>query len=648
MQFDQIIYLWLLAPALALLAAFFWWTWREKRRLIGQFISARLIPVLTLGVSPERQKARMILMLGVMGLLLLALARPQWGFSLEEAHSRGLDIIVAIDTSRSMLATDVLPNRLRRAQLAAIDLKRLAKSDRLGLVAFAGSAFLQCPLTLDDEAFRQSVEALDVNIIPQGGTALAEAIQTARSAFKEGNDNHKVLVLFTDGEDHDGHAVEAAKEAGKEGMHIFTIGVGTPNGDVLRTTDASGRSEFIKGPDGNAIRSQLDEKLLEEIAQATPGGFYRQLAGANTMNVLYDYRLAPLPKSDIASQKIKRPHERYQWLLGFGIVILLLEMLVPERKDTKRNPSTTRAARVAVLIFCMALPAAALAGPTKALKDYDAGKYEASQLEYERALNKKKTEDPRLHFNAGAAAFKGRDYEAAAQHLNSSLIAQDVPLQQRSYYNLGNTRYRLGEQAAEPDKKKSLWEQASKSFESAIKLDPRDDDAKFNLEFVKQKLEELKQQQQQQQKNDPKDDKKDDKKDQQEQKDPNQKDQKDQSKQGDSSKDPKNDEQKKDGSDPEKHDQQKKDEEKKKQEEQKSADQKKKENEEKQAQQGSEEQPRDEGQDEKDGAPQSARAMKMTPQQALQFLDMLKSEEKNLPFRPILRTNKQQRIFKDW
>src|SRR6058998_1526337 len=134
-----------------------------------------------------------------------------------------------------MLATDVAPDRLRRAQLAALDLKRLAKSDRLGLVAFAGSAFLQCPLTLDDEAFRQSVEALDVNIIPQGGTALAEAIYAAKGAFKAGNDNHKVLVLFTDGEDHDGHALEAAKAAGKDGLRIFTVGVGTASGELLRT-----------------------------------------------------------------------------------------------------------------------------------------------------------------------------------------------------------------------------------------------------------------------------------------------------------------------------------------------------------------------------------------------------------------------------
>ena len=642
MHFDQPLYLWLLAPALAVLSAFLWWAWREKRRLIGQFISARLLPSLTLGVSAERQKARMVLLIVALGLLLLALSRPQIGFSLEEARSRGLDIVVAIDTSRSMLATDVAPTRLRRAQLLAQDLKRLAKSDRLGVVAFAGSAFLQCPLTLDDEAFRQSVESLDVNIIPQGGTALAEAIQTARSAFKEGNDNHKVLVIFTDGEDHDGQAIETAKEAAKEGMRIFTIGVGTPKGDVLRTVDAQGRTEFIKGPDGNAVRSQLNEDLLQEIAQAT-GGFYLQLAGANTMNVLYDSGLAPLPKSDIASQKIKRPHERYQGLLALAIMVLLAEMLIPERKEVKRANAGAVVAKAAGFALLWLLPAVASAGPTKALKQYDAGKYEASQLEYERSLNRKKAEDPRLHFNAGAAAFQSRDYEAAAQHLNSVLVAQDVPLQQRAYYNLGNTEYRLGEDAQEPDKKKSRWEQAAKSYESALKLDPKDPDAKFNLEFVKQKLEQLKQQQQQQ-KDDKKDDKKDEKKDQQEQKDP--------SKQGDQGKDQKNDEQKKD---PQQQDQQNSEEQKKeqqkKEEEKKAADQKKKEAQDKpdpQDKQPSEDQAREQAGNEKDGAPQSAKAMKMTPQQAMQFLDMLKSEEKNLPFRPVLRTNRQQRVFKDW
>src|SRR5262245_38732679 len=167
MRFEYPHLLWLLLLLVPAVTAFFWWSWRVKRQLVAQFVAARLLADLTVGVSKARQKARIALIVMGVGLLVVVLARPQLGFSWEEARSRGLDIVVAIDTSRSMLAADVLPSRLRRAQLAALDLKRLAKSDRLGLVAFAGSAFLQCPLTLDDEPFRQSVESLDVNLIPR-------------------------------------------------------------------------------------------------------------------------------------------------------------------------------------------------------------------------------------------------------------------------------------------------------------------------------------------------------------------------------------------------------------------------------------------------------------------------------------------------
>ena len=174
--------LWLLLAIPPALLAFFWWSSRTRQRLLTQFIQARLLPGLTVGISATRQRIRVGCLVLAVVCLILALARPQWGFDWEEMKQRGLDIIVAIDTSKSMLAEDIEPNRLARAKLAALELMQRARSDRLGLVAFAGSAFLQCPLTIDDAAFRQSVEALDVNIIPQGGTAIAEAIETALTA----------------------------------------------------------------------------------------------------------------------------------------------------------------------------------------------------------------------------------------------------------------------------------------------------------------------------------------------------------------------------------------------------------------------------------------------------------------------------------
>src|SRR5438309_2438326 len=268
MRFAHPQILWLLAVFPPLMLAFFWWSWRKRQELVTQFIQARLLPALTVGISPARLKFRLACLVLAVICLILSLARPQWGFDWEPAKQRGLDIIVAIDTSKSMLAEDIAPNRLARAKLAALDLMEQAKSDRLGLIAFAGSAFLQCPLTVDDTAFRQSVESLDVNIIPQGGTALAEAIGTAMAAFKEG-DSFKALVLLTDGEDHDSGALEAAKKAAEAGLQIFTVGIGTAEGELLRIKNANGRTDYVRDEDGNVVKSHLNEELLKDIAKET-------------------------------------------------------------------------------------------------------------------------------------------------------------------------------------------------------------------------------------------------------------------------------------------------------------------------------------------------------------------------------------------
>ena len=335
MSFANPHMLWLLLAIPPALLAFFWWSARARQRLLTQFIQARLLPTLTVGISATRQKIRVGCLVVAVACLILALARPQWGFDWEEIKQRGLDIVVAIDTSKSMLAEDIAPNRLSRAKLAALDLMQRAKSDRLGLVAFAGSAFLQCPLTIDDAAFRQSVEALDVNTIPQGGTALAEAIQTALTAYKEG-DNYKILVLLTDGEDHDSGALEAAEKAAQEGLRIFTIGIGTAEGELLRIKGAQGDSDYVRDEQGNVVKSHLNEGLLQQIAGATEGGFYLPLRGAKAIDTLYDQGLAKLPKSQHQEKFVRRYHERYHWPLAAAIVLLLVELLFPERKREPR------------------------------------------------------------------------------------------------------------------------------------------------------------------------------------------------------------------------------------------------------------------------------------------------------------------------
>jgi Ca-activated chloride channel family protein len=498
MQFANPNMLWLLLIFPPALIAFSWWAFRKRQTLMAQFIQARLLPNLLSGISLTRQKLRFgCLVLAVAGII-AALARPQWGFIWEEVTVRGVDIVVAIDTSKSMLAEDIAPNRLTRAKLAALDLMQQAKSDRLGLVAFAGSAFLECPLTIDDIAFRQSVESLDVNSISQGGTAIAEAIETAQNAFKEG-DNHRVLVLMTDGEDQDSGALEAAQKAAQAGLRIYAIGIGTAEGELLRVKDPQGHPDYIRDEQGNVVKSHLNEPLLQQIASASAGGGYLPLRGAKTMDTLYEQGLSKLPKSE-HQQRVKRFEERFQWPLGFAIFLLVIEILLPERKR-ESNPRVTfdRVSKpslqsAAVLFVMLALAVSGWASPASALREYKAGKYDEALKEYGQLLQRK-SDDPRLHFNAGAAAYRNQQFEEATKQFNEAVASPDLKLQELAYYNRGNAQYWLGDKNPDPAKRTDAWEKSLKDYELSLKLNPQDADARFNLNFVKQRLEELKQQQ---------------------------------------------------------------------------------------------------------------------------------------------------------
>lgn len=495
MRFAHPHLLWAILVLVPALAVFLWRAWRRKQWLISQFVQSRLLSQLTVGVSAIRQKIRLVLLVTAAALLVLVLARPQWGFSYEEARQRGLDIIVAIDTSNSMLAGDVPPNRLERARLAVLDLLNLARTDRLGLVAFAGTAFLQCPLTTDDQAFRQSLAALNSNIIPQGGTALAEAIRAAQEGFEEENDNYKVLILFTDGEDHDGKAVDQARYADRRGMRIFTVGVGTASGELIRAPGSSG-TEFLKDASGQVVKSRLNEELLREVAQAA-NGFYLLLSGASTMEVLYERGLEPLPKSEFATRQVKRWHERYQWFLGLVIVLLLVEMFVPERKRMPRKSQSATELSQATwsqtvgLTLALLLPAAVQsATPKKALEHYRDGDFESALVQYEKLLEET-PHDARLHFNAGSAAFQAGNLVTAEQHFKSSLLTEDVSLQAKAYYNLGNTAFRLAAKASDPQDRLAAWAVAAAHYQSALKLDEKHENTRFNLDLVQWKIDDL-------------------------------------------------------------------------------------------------------------------------------------------------------------
>jgi Ca-activated chloride channel family protein len=502
MRFEHSQLLWLLLVVPPALALFFWWGERVRKKLLTQFVEARLLATLTVGLSLTRRKVRYALALVALALLIITLARPQRGFDLQEVTQHGLDIVVAVDTSKSMLATDIAPNRLTRAKLAALELMQRAATDRLGLVAFAGDAFLECPLTIDNPAFSQSVQALDVNSIPQGGTALAAAISTALTAFKE-KGHYQALVLLTDGEDNDEGALEAAQNAAKEGLKIFTIGIGSAEGTLVTIAGKDGNTDYIRDEQGQVVKTKLNEPLLQQIA-ATAGGFYLPLRGANTMDTLYDRGLAPLPKAEGSEKLIRRYHEQYHWPLAAAMLLLLAEMFFPERRTPVRRVSKDQPPRadqeigapvttiVGVALMLFTSVAMASPSPASALRDYKSGSFTNALAEFTQ-LAEVRTNDLRLVFNAGDAAYRATNFDLAQSLFQQVTLSPDLKLQQQAFYNLGNVQFQKAKQAKDLDGLEQGFDSAAKIYERAVNLNTNDVDAAFNLNFAKSAAEYIRQ-----------------------------------------------------------------------------------------------------------------------------------------------------------
>ncbi len=312
-------------------AAFLVWALRRRRTDLQRFAEARLLPSLTPDLDTRRQGWRAALLVIVIVLAVVAAAGPRWGFHWEEVHREGVDLVIALDTSRSMLAEDVKPNRLERAKLAVQDLVRQLQGDRVGLVAFAGRAFVQCPLTLDYEVFNETLRAVNTNIIPKGGTALAEAITTGVAALEGHQGKHTAILLITDGEDHEGKVEEAASAAAEKGIKIYTIGIGTTDGELIPLT-VKGQQTFLKDRRGQVVKSRLDTDTLEKVATATGGAFVHASGPTLGLDEVYSEYVSKMEKRELKSTMEKRFEERFQIPLAIAFVLLLVEPLIGTRK----------------------------------------------------------------------------------------------------------------------------------------------------------------------------------------------------------------------------------------------------------------------------------------------------------------------------
>lgn len=326
---DAVHYLWLLIAFLIFMV----WSAKRRRGDMLRFADEGLISALTENYCKKGERIKQILISVAILLLMLSLMRPQWGFEWNEVKRSGLDILIAMDTSNSMLAEDVKPNRLERSKLAVKDLVKRLQGDRIGLIAFAGNAFLQCPLTVDYNGFMLSLDALDVNTIPKGGTSISSAIQTALESYEGGMKKYKVLVIITDGEDHEGKALEMAQIAKEKGIKIFTIGIGTPGGELIPVTDDTGKKGFLKNREGNVVKTALDENTLKEIALNTGGSYVKATSTEFGLDLIYEEKLSKMEKREIESKMVKRYDERFQIPLFLALIILCIEPFISRKKQ---------------------------------------------------------------------------------------------------------------------------------------------------------------------------------------------------------------------------------------------------------------------------------------------------------------------------
>ena len=413
-HFAEPRWLWLAAAAPVLLALLHRHAARARREQLARMASPHFVGQLTASHSPARRRFKNILLLAAFAFAGLALARPQWGGVETGGAFVGEDVVFALDCSLSMTTSDVLPSRLQRAKFAMLDFVQKQSHGRVGLVTFAGSAFIQCPLTLDVDAFEETLLSVDENTMPIPGTDIGRALYQADQAMDKGS-RHKMVVLVTDGEDLEKSGVAVAKRLATNGVVVFTIGVGTAAGKEIQTVSAAGQPELLRDTKGEIVRSRLDETTLREIAEAT-GGSYYPLGALGEGLTKVARRSTPLTPRAVCGQSAKNGEERYHWFIAAMLALLVAESVIGTRRKMFPSPA-------------LLIPMLLLIGQSA----------QASQ-----ETNFPAPVSARDFYNAGARLLAATNFVDAEKMFESALAAQDERVQPPALYNLGHTRFGEG------------------------------------------------------------------------------------------------------------------------------------------------------------------------------------------------------------
>ena len=490
-RFEDPIYLWLLVliPMLALIRFI---SYRNQKKRLRKFGEPALLKELMPDVSRFRPSVKFWILQGALALLVLMLARPQMGTKISQEKRVGIETIICMDISNSMLAEDIVPSRLDRSKMMIENLVDHFSNDKIGLIVFAGDAFVQLPITSDYVSAKMFLSSIDPSMIATQGTDIGRAIDMATHSFTPEEGIGRAIIVITDGENHEGGAVEAASAAKDAGMRVYVLGVGSSKGSPI---PIPGTDDYMKDNTGNTVMSALNEQMCKELAQAG-GGAYIHVENNSAAQDQLDNELDKLSKKETTATLYSEFDEQFQAFGLLALLLLVLEICILDRRNPLlKNISLFGKKKRAAAMLCLLLVAASASAQMtdrqyirQGNKQFRSGDYANAEVSYRKAIEKN-VKNPQAAFNLGNALMAQKKDSAAVEQFQGAARLETNPLRKaQAYHNMGvicQTHKMYGE--------------AIEAYKNALRLNPKDDETRYNLVLCKHQKQKQDQQQQNQQ-----------------------------------------------------------------------------------------------------------------------------------------------------
>lgn len=474
-RFEEPTYLYLLAviPVLALVR---WLLERKQHKRLKRFGDPELLRQLMPDVSRWRPATKFWILEAALALVIVMIARPQMGTRISHDKRTGIETIIAMDISNSMLAEDVAPSRLDRTKMMVENLVDNFTDDKIGLIVFAGDAFVQLPITSDYVSAKMFLSDIYPSLMATQGTDIATAINMATNSFTQQQGVGKAIIVVTDGEDHEGGAIEAAQDAKKKGMRVYVLGVGSPNGAPIPL----GNGNYMKDKTGNTVMTKLNEEMCRQIAEAGGGAYIHVDNNSNAQQQL-DNELSKLTKKEMQSTIYSEYDEQFQAFGIIAIILLIIEICIFDRKNplAKRINIFGRRQRAATMLLLLLTATAAVAQTDRQYirngnKLFRGGQFDQAEVAYRKAIEKN-PRNPQAHYNLGNSLMAQKKDSAAIQSLQKSTELETSKIRKAmAFHNMGVVC-----------QQHKMYGEAIEAYKSALRLNPKDDATRYNLELCK-------------------------------------------------------------------------------------------------------------------------------------------------------------------